>query len=387
MASLFDNIMADADFIATYTENEKFLVTWKDWDGRSLKTETVYKGKNATPPTNPTREGYTFTGWDNVYSNVTSDLTITAQFSLVTYTIKWLNWDGSLLKEEKVEKGKHASPPDTPTRDGYIFSSWSSSGENINSDLEITALYTEHIRKLEFSLYDWKTKTYESKDIYKNAIPILHQGIGIREYSGFSYRPNEVKLKVELEGKDVTALCTYEYSNPEEFKVLGKGHFARYLKSMLYADSSYERETIKVSYDGLEATVSINTEGYNHYLGFDFTESSISGTGWYKIHICRDPKKLCLTTEEQIKILSDLRIESANASGKTVYTTKLSSTSMGIYKTYFYEVYIPASSGTPSIQVYYNFNQLENLHFKYVTTKDLWTYNLELGTSGYLKML
>ena len=58
-----------------------YTVTFEDWNGDSLKTETVEQGKGATAPTDPTRDGYTFTGWDKTFDNITSDLTITAQYS------------------------------------------------------------------------------------------------------------------------------------------------------------------------------------------------------------------------------------------------------------------------------------------------------------------
>ena len=40
-----------------------YTVTFKDWDGSVLKTQTVASGGSATPPPNPTRDGYTFSGW------------------------------------------------------------------------------------------------------------------------------------------------------------------------------------------------------------------------------------------------------------------------------------------------------------------------------------
>ena len=58
----------------------QYTVTFVDWDGNVLKTEQVEQGTSATAPSNPTREGYNFTGWDVDFSNVTSDLTVTAQY-------------------------------------------------------------------------------------------------------------------------------------------------------------------------------------------------------------------------------------------------------------------------------------------------------------------
>ena len=57
-----------------------YTVTFKDWDGTVLKTQTVNSGGSASAPITPKREGYTFYGWDNDYDNITSDLIITAQY-------------------------------------------------------------------------------------------------------------------------------------------------------------------------------------------------------------------------------------------------------------------------------------------------------------------
>ena len=42
--------------------------------------EEVEDGESATPPDEPSREGYIFTGWDKSYENITSDLVIKAQY-------------------------------------------------------------------------------------------------------------------------------------------------------------------------------------------------------------------------------------------------------------------------------------------------------------------
>ncbi len=47
---------------------KQHTVTFHDHDGTKIKKETVEHGSAATPPAEPTREGYTFTGWDNDFT-------------------------------------------------------------------------------------------------------------------------------------------------------------------------------------------------------------------------------------------------------------------------------------------------------------------------------
>ena len=54
-------------------------VTFKNYDGTVLKVEQVISGESATPPT-ASKKGYTFTGWDKSYTQITADTVLTAQF-------------------------------------------------------------------------------------------------------------------------------------------------------------------------------------------------------------------------------------------------------------------------------------------------------------------
>ncbi|MGN0787259.1 MAG: lectin-like protein [Christensenellales bacterium] len=57
-----------------------YSVTFTDWDGTVLSTQQVLHGSAATAPANPTREGYTFVGWDKPFDCITADTVVTAVY-------------------------------------------------------------------------------------------------------------------------------------------------------------------------------------------------------------------------------------------------------------------------------------------------------------------
>ncbi len=119
-----------------------YTVTFKDWDDTVLSTQSVLEGTAATAPADPTREGYTFTGWDKAFDNVTADMTVTAQYTINTYTVKFVDHDGTVLDTQTVNYGEAATAPAAPTREGYHFVAWDVAFDNITADTTVTAQYT-----------------------------------------------------------------------------------------------------------------------------------------------------------------------------------------------------------------------------------------------------
>jgi len=119
-----------------------YTVTFVDWNGMVMKAETVNHGFAATAPTLPTKEGYK-SGWDKAFNNVTSDLTVTAQYTINTYTVTFVDWNGTILKTQ-VNHSSSATAPITPAREGYIFTGWDVDYSNVTSDLTVTAMYKEN---------------------------------------------------------------------------------------------------------------------------------------------------------------------------------------------------------------------------------------------------
>uniref|UniRef100_UPI0018906864 Ig-like domain-containing protein n=1 Tax=Aliidiomarina indica TaxID=2749147 RepID=UPI0018906864 len=147
-----DDITGDLTITAQYAINT-YTVTFQDHDGSVLDTQTVEHGSAATAPADPTREGYTFTGWDVSFSEITSDLTVTAEYEINTYTVTFINYDGAELKVQEVAHGEAATAPSDPTREGYTFTGWDPEDfSQVVSDLTVTAQFDINLYTVTFDL-------------------------------------------------------------------------------------------------------------------------------------------------------------------------------------------------------------------------------------------
>ena len=121
-------------------------MTFVDYDGSTLKEQTVEEGGSAAPPDAPNRNGFRFTGWSGDYKNVTGSRTITAQYEEIaetTYTVTFKDYDGTELKSESVASGKSATPPTNPSKAGAEFLGWNGVYANVTSDCSVTAVYND----------------------------------------------------------------------------------------------------------------------------------------------------------------------------------------------------------------------------------------------------
>ncbi|MCR4664648.1 MAG: leucine-rich repeat protein, partial [Paludibacteraceae bacterium] len=159
----FSNVQSDLTITATYAVNT-YTVTFYDKDGTTkLKTETVNYGDGATAPEYNEYEGLHFTGWDKKFDVITSDLDVFAQYAVNTYIVTFLDWDEKELKSEKVEHGSAATAPVDPTRENYTFNGWDADFHEVKSDMTINATYA--INTYTVTFVDWDEKVLKSEKV------------------------------------------------------------------------------------------------------------------------------------------------------------------------------------------------------------------------------
>ena len=112
------------------TAHAPSTVTFEDYDGTVLSVQTVRYGYAATKPSTPTRRGYTFSGWSDGYSNVRTDLTITAEYEINHYYVKFYDVNGTTLLttqeiifDESIDS-EEVEPLVSIENGGRVFSGW-----------------------------------------------------------------------------------------------------------------------------------------------------------------------------------------------------------------------------------------------------------------------
>ena len=122
---------------AVYTQNEaltlypvwntnKYTITFDTNGGSEIAPITQDYGTAITAPADPTREGYTFIGWDKAIPATmpAENVTVTAKWEINQYTIIFDAAGGSKTTFISQDYGTNITAPADPTREGYTFLGW-----------------------------------------------------------------------------------------------------------------------------------------------------------------------------------------------------------------------------------------------------------------------
>ena len=127
--------------------NIQYTLTYKV-DGEVYKTYKLKAGEAITPETEPTKEGYTFSGWSEIPSTMPAhDVTVSGTFTKNEpnqYTLTYLV-DGEVYKTYKLKVGDTITPEAEPTREGYTFSGWSEIPSTMPAhDVTVSGTFTKN---------------------------------------------------------------------------------------------------------------------------------------------------------------------------------------------------------------------------------------------------
>ena len=120
-----DKVTDNITLYAKWTANT-YTITFDTAGGSEIAPITQDYGTNITAPADPTREGYTFTGWDRDIPETmpAENMTVTAQWEVNQYTITFDTAGGSEIAPITQDYGTAITVPADPTREGYTFTGW-----------------------------------------------------------------------------------------------------------------------------------------------------------------------------------------------------------------------------------------------------------------------
>ena len=107
-------------------EINRYTITFDTAGGSEIAPITQDYGTNITAPANPTRKGYTFKGWDKEIPETmpAENITVKAQWEINQYTIAFDTNGGSEIATITQDYGTEITAPADPTREGYTFIGW-----------------------------------------------------------------------------------------------------------------------------------------------------------------------------------------------------------------------------------------------------------------------
>ena len=117
-----------------------------------------------------TKEGYSFQGWSTKNNGVTEfqdkaelknlsskngdNITLYAVWEIKSYQITFLDYDKSIIQQDKLEYNSKIILPENPTRKGYTFKNWDKELSTVKENLTINALYDIDSYDISYKLND-----------------------------------------------------------------------------------------------------------------------------------------------------------------------------------------------------------------------------------------
>lgn len=141
-----DYVTEAATYTAIYDSSKvEYKVTFMN-GVTVIEEQMVPYGDAAVAPTDVTREGYKFVGWNTSFAKVTEALTVKALFEeLIIRSVNVVDGDGDKIVNATVEDGEKYTLPEAPKKDGYTFDAYYDGNKKIGvagDEISVTANIT-----------------------------------------------------------------------------------------------------------------------------------------------------------------------------------------------------------------------------------------------------
>ena len=140
-------------------------------DDKVYKTYSIEEGTTIIDEPSPIKEGYTFSGWSEIPKTMPAhDVTVTGSFTINKYKLIYMV-DDTEYKSYDIEFGATITPEAEPTKEGYTFSGWSEIPETMPArDITVTGSFTGNQYTITY-IIDNEVYTTQREDYGSTIIP------------------------------------------------------------------------------------------------------------------------------------------------------------------------------------------------------------------------
>ncbi len=134
-------IYEDMNITAVYVP-KTYTVLYIDWTNQLYELKTYRYGEKLEVPEIADTENAVAVGWDAVINGVdtvTKNMVVTAKYETKKYSVTFYDYEGKVIETQTIEHGESASAPEMESTTDYEFMGWddSISLDNITENIEV----------------------------------------------------------------------------------------------------------------------------------------------------------------------------------------------------------------------------------------------------------
>ncbi len=259
-------VVGEAAYTAVFLNTRNsYKVTWKNDDGTVIDTTTVEYGEvpEHEPPVkeNTAEFTYTFAGWQPEVVSVTGEAVYTARFTAErnSYTVTWLDDDGSVIDTQTVEYGQIPSHADM-TKNGdsyntYEFAGWSPEIVAVTGEASYTAVYTA--TKNAYEVRDVDKLSWAKGSGETVTVTVIQTGAEDRSFEDFTGVEADGIVFEKDRDYTVTKGSTVVTFAPEALEKLEKGTYTLTF-NFVGGNASVPLEIIEETHEPIPQTGDVN---------------------------------------------------------------------------------------------------------------------------------
>ena len=136
-------------------------------DGKEYYSETIESGAEIPVINAPTKEGYTFSGWENIPSSMPDeDIVVYAKYTPNNYTVSF-KANGEIIYSELLAYGTTIVAPEAPEIEDFAFVEWIDLIETVPAyDVDFVAVY----KQIGIHIIDGGTSYSQNENVELNRI-------------------------------------------------------------------------------------------------------------------------------------------------------------------------------------------------------------------------